>query len=348
MAYTDKISSNNTASPDAINYKPMTPEVDELLNGGALVHMLELGVLPGKEELLSNLVNATLGKNTGSCSEYRAKSFFNEKKGVMEAISCSAIKAGFPMTLFTICSNTGLLIDPKKVKFLAIQTQDCHSLIYDNDKIKLFHSNIFNDARLENANFADAEIKGQHAFIPLNRPEEKYKELQDIFAGHFWDLYSGGKSPGEKGFNKNIKNALTDILALSDANMLHTEILAHVPPDALKGLLIYSDKYETDVGYKSSSDDLYGIMLANLIREKIALEKNISLPILHYHSNLKIEEFSCDFQAPSIKEVKVENNKVANILETNPYTKKVYERFLGQEYVQNIILGRIDGLEREV
>jgi len=354
-----------------LTYKPViSRDIKHLLVQGALAHMFEFRTndIMFREkkppnyrdyDMFGNFANAFLGKATGPYSDCRISGkkhlFFSEARNMLQALPCSGIKAGFPMELFDKFSNVGVLLDPKKIDILAMQTNDTYSQVQHNKNITLNHDNIFGDEILKNANFDDAIIAKLHgrAIIPLQRTEEKHRQLQSLFKEHFWDLYSGGIVPAEEGFRDNITSAVGKSMDFPGIPMV-TEILANVPPHAIKGIIIYSNHKIDRTAYDSSSHgdsgifNLKGIMLANLLKERIKQGSGVELPVLHYHSNLKIEadpakeNSNISFTAPSIKEVKLEPGKITNVLEAVPEVRKLYEHYLGQGHVQNMVLGKGD------
>jgi len=374
-----------------LTYKPMSKGTKDLLAQGALVHMFEFRAETsivymkdfsgGRPDYFMNFVNALSGKNTGDYSMYRKQAFFNEEQNYLEVLPCSGIKTGFPMELYNSSNNVGILIDPKKAKLLIIQTNDCYSVIERDGSLSVNHLNIFNDKTLEKANFGDGySIRSPHTFkdgmlessnlsiewpkdsykvnIPLIRPEEKYQELQDIFSSHLWNMYSGSKNPGEAGFRKNIKAAIRKSQE-RPGNTMMTEIIAHVPPEAVSGIIIYSNHIDNYMKYDDNgqSDNgqyhLKGITLANLLRETMRQKNGIELPVLNYHSNLKIDNrmnqgSGFEFAEPSIREVKIENKKIAAILEARPPIRALYEHHLGKAHVQDMILGRAESFTNDI
>jgi len=354
---------NVTASVNGLTYKSLIQrDIKNLLGKGALVHMFEFktddmvarnGVTVRKADQFMNFTNALMGKATGIYSIYRKKVFFDEQLNILQALPCSGIKAGFPMQLFTDQSNVGVLINPAKVNIVVMQTQDAYSDVYGAKKIALNPHNIFDDKTLEKANFGDTEEYEEYCdkvSINVHRTKEEYKELKRLFNGHFWDLYSGGKNPGEKGFIENISSAIKGGLELGQGTPpMMTEILAHVKPEAIVGIVMYSDNVKKRVDYdKCKSEyngyyELRGIMLANLLREKLKVGKDVSLPILHYHSNLDItssRDLIFNFTAPSIREVNIESRKIADILKATPHIRIAYEHYLGKDRVQEIVMGK--------
>jgi len=351
---------NVAACVNGLTYKSLIPRgTKNLLEQGALVHMFEFAPKtnvvkppPGFEDKFMNFTNALLGKATGAYSIHRSKLFFDEQRNILTALPCSGIRAGFPMELFTDQSNVGVLINPDKVKIMALQTQDSFSFVQGDNEMLLNHYNIFRDETLRRANFGDEEQSWDKAYINVHRTKEKYKELKELFKGHFWNLYSGGKEPGEKDFRKNIECAIKKNLVTEadHGSVMMTEILAHVKPEAIVGIVVYSDNKNSFVDYdKCKFEDgdysLQGIMLANLLREKLKMEKNVSLPILHYHSNLNVISHRAEifnFAEPFIREVNIENKKIASILNSSPAIKNTYGHYLGKDRVQEIITGKTD------
>jgi len=345
-----------------LTYKSrMSKGIKELLSQGALVHMFEFEtgtVRPSyikntdeNPDRLLNLANAFLGKNTGSYTTYRKKLFFNEEKQILQALPCSGIKTGFPMFLYRDRSNVGVLLDPEKVKFLAVQTRDSYSEITGDDKIKMLRNNTFDDEKLRKANFNTTRSDEKHAVIPSERSERKSQELYGIFKKHFWDLYSGGLAPGEKGFMKNIRKAAKKNCRENGTISMLTEILVNVPADAIKGIVVYSINKSCDVDYDKSKHrgngyfDIQGVMLANLFKEYIQAEKGLELPIIHYHSNFSYTFWPDEkISAPVIREVNLESRKIASALQENYALYCTYEHYIGAERTKNLALGRTAGM----
>jgi len=343
-----------------LTYKPtIQSSVGRLMERGALVHMFEFYVRPSRLKVspdnLLNLANAISGNCTGSFSDFRGEFFFDDETKRLKALPCSAVRAGYPLQVFVEYSNVGLLIDPKKTDLLLIQTQDCHSRAISEKQMQVMDRDIFSNERLRKANFEGTDFNedmSDIAYIPFRRTEEKYQEMQNIFKWKFWHLYSGGHAPGEEGFKKNIQRAL-DKSEFKHDEIMMTEILANVPGDAIKGLVIYSNSKNCNIDYGKSArhhrhDEtqpyiMDGVLLANMFREKIAAERKLDLPVLHYHSHMDNTSFkdSSALNAPLIREVNIENNKIALALRTNPKAREIYEHYLGKDRVQDIILGKV-------
>jgi len=363
MSFASNIPIKNIANPYGLAYKNMSQTMLDILDKGALVHMFEFktptditAYSAAHVDKFKNLANAFLGIKSGCYSEYRGEVFFNKKENFLEILPCSAIRTGYPMELFNEASNVGVLLDPTKVKFILMQPHDCFSNIVNQWEFTAETINIFNDKTLYDANHNSSEP--DIYVFPNTRTDKESNALHGLFQDHFWKLFSEGKKPGEAAFKDAIQNSITKfysyrMLSLSSAKPLMTEILANVPPEALLGVVIHSDeKVIKKINYNSCQPELSGIinmsgiMLANLFREIIAQKTQTELPILHYHSNLKMHpikttiENSFDFRAPGINEINVENKKVARVLEENPAIKRFYEHYLGVKQVQDIILGK--------
>jgi len=348
----------NIRTPGGLTYKTfISQEARKLLEQGALVHMFEFRTddvaARGKtsdndSDKFMNFTNGLLGKSTGYYSEYRMGKgmhrFFDEENNVFRALPCSGIRTGFPMQLFSERANVGVLIDPAQVQFMVVQTQDCYSQIVDLDRFRVRHGNIFNDKILDDANFKDATLAKAYAVMSMDSGEEKHKELSKLFNGHLWDIFSGGHQPGEPGFTEQITRSIEKYISeMPNEVPMMMEILANVPPEAIKGVVAYTSK-NYKLGYNKSqfgiSEGFFfeGIMLANLVREKVKQGTGIDLPVLHYHSNLNIDKQNkkIEFTAPSIREINIENKKVVDSLVEKPQLKNIYEYYLGKEHVQKM------------
>jgi len=358
MSYLEKISENKkTASPAELSYKPVSPEIDALITTGALVHMLEF-----QEELIKyteNFCNALAGKATGAYSSYRdgvveegSPVNFSEATGVLQALPTSAIRKGYPFTVFTLMNCVGVLIDPSEpgLDFSVVQPNGVGNRCSGN-KITFINENFFNDDSFKKINLGtDGSINIiEMCQVPIYRSEADKKALRDLFEGHFWDIYADGLKPDDKEFLNTMKEK---VFHNAGANKMYTdlmsEIIINTPPKAIKGIIIaraFNIEEEQKQKYEPIREDrLGGAMLAVLVNEVLQQKGAISkpLPIIQYISpSVQFDKYTSVIEGnSSYREVNVEMKKVAKVLSTDKKTFGIFKHFLSPERFQQIMLGR--------
>jgi len=345
MSFTDKISSNNTASPDAISYKPMTPEVDGILDSGALVHILEfISMRSLNNNFLQNFCNAMSGNYTGSYSAFRyeGEPLFDKKKGIFQALPTSTIRNGFALSLFAGC-HSGVVIDPSMVDFVFVQPNWAGNT--PDEKYPggiVFESrNIFNDEHFIKINagtdLLESLSDGTKTAVPIERTAEDKKNLRDLFEDYFWKKYKEFFDKKELDWDNR----------LFTEEPLMSEILVNAPPESIKALIFHSDGHDPAKTYKPLEEREKGLMLTVLMQMNLEHNYNIKLPIIHYHSNFTLFP-TIEFAPPTIKEVDIEMKKVAKVLNDDEKTRNIFKEFLGEEYVHKIMMGRAEGWEPKV
>ena len=333
-----------------LKYEPrMNRDVKELLDRGGLVHMLEFDMLGlsqndianGSIDYLENLINGFAGKRTGKTSQYKDRDSFDEKTGSFVNMATTSVKTGLPFKLFTDQSNVGFLIDPEvDTKFIYIACKDVYSKEESGNTINLrtFHMNGIVGQKILDLNVGTQGnfISREKINIPGTRSEMDEAELKSFFKNIFFRMYEGdyGTDEGKlKNFIKTVE--MKDTTGLAELN----EIGINFKPASVKAIVLYSDdatkeRKEHKYDFAQEQIGLQGICMANLIDQMLIQKTGNGLPIIHYSHSVN--------EAPIINEVKVENKKIANMIEEHPLADNCYRFHLGDEYVERLILGKGD------
>jgi len=315
-----------------LKYKPiLSGNIADILDKVGLVHMFEFSSCsrqlgdPARVEggsFLGNLVSAVAGKSTGLCSVYQNRDLYNQEKGLFECLATSTVKREHPFKLFGL-SNVGLLVNPEKVKFVFISFEDIDSHIF-GEKVYLKdkpENSLINTLNLGEKGYKNAE---NNIVVPIQRTEAEEENLSKVFFGEFMGKYE----------NQKDKKVSDDFFGFN-------EIGVTFPPEAIEAVIVHSSAYgnlkDFNLGYAAGRGDhqyneISGVMLANLFAESVQQKGGAQLPILHY--NLKLSGKT------NFNEVEIESRKVVNVLKNDPVTRDIYEFNLGQQYVQNIMLGK--------
>lgn len=333
---------------NGLTYKPrMDRNIADLLENGALVHMLEFTQNEDRIALkkdstnnyIMNLANGLAGESTGLASRFKKWNSYDTERGEFTGISASSVKTGYPFKLFQNYTNVGLLLDPADVSFIFIGGADVFSHEHDQQRVLIGKDKFEGEMgrRLLELNTGDTK---QHPdfggiFIPHIRAPEEEKALRKFFYDNLFGAYANGLEPADKGFLsafKTVVNAAKDT-GLSQMN----EIGINLKPQGVKAIVIYNDPTSTaSQGYKSD-DEYLGVSggnLAYLLNELIKEKTGKSLPVIHY--NLKDV-----WQPPAINQVTLEPKKVAASIEKSKLIRDTYELNLGKERTEDLILGRI-------
>jgi len=330
---------------NGITYKlNISREIDTLLEKGALVYMFEFG--NEFEPDLLNLCNGLIGKKTGAYGGFRndVDMHFDAGKQIFKALPMSAVRKNFPLGLFDKFNGVGLLIDPRMVDFIAIS--DCYIFneAPSSNTITFTNTNRFNDSHIFDVNRGlDAVClrPAKSRFeVSIYRSEGDKKDLEELFKNYLWENYAKGTTPESADVFEVVSNNLKN--SSKKKHMFSTnitsEILANVPKDAVKGIVL-TTQHTNPISYMHSGDAISDEMEAVLVREFVKLHKEVSLPIIRYEQP-QISSNNEIMQAPGFKEIDVDMKKVMNVLNNDKHTREYFERFLGKERVQDMILGK--------
>jgi len=306
-----------------LKYKPvLNKDIAGILDKVGLVHMFEFSVDKQNHDYLGNLSSAVSGKASGACTRFgEHRDFYNKKNGLLEVVATSTIKQKYPFELFSH-SNVGVLINPEKAQFIYLSHKDVGSCLSDfkNRTVRILGSI---HPLMDEVNCGEEvyqQTKGILS-IPMKRSDVDSKKLDTFFKNEFMNEYDNQRKMGK--FLKPLR---------------YNEIGISFPKEAVEAVIIYSDeKSQFNIGYDKSqgkNNVVSGVMLANLFIEGVQQKSGKKLPLIHY--DLKLSGKT------SFNEVEIENRKVVNILNKDPYTKAHYKDLLGKDYVQNMILGKTD------
>jgi len=343
-----------------LKYKPaINRDIEPLLAKG-LVHMFEFKKdIEFKKDLdkyLSNFCNALAGKDTGPYSSFQdleKDSFshlgFNEKKQLFQALPGTAIGKNdnflYPIALYNLFNNVGFIIDPSQVDFVIVEPSHCNNSPHQNNRIKFIalptcDTDHFNKINIgSEGRVLDALFKTYT--VPMHRSEEDKINIRKLFDKDLWSLYSKDYPADSPEFKEHFIN-LRNKSWKNSVSPLMSEIIFNCPPTAIKGIVLYSTDKASPLTYAAPTFEknrISGTMFAVLTKLAVKKTTGTDLPIIHYQCPVK----DLDILEPATaKEVKVEMDKVRTILKTNRQNKKTFESVLGEQYVQNLVLGKED------
>lgn len=309
---------------DAKHQPFSSKEVENLVNNGMLVHMLEFS---SGDDYFKNTCNALSGNYTGAFSEYRwgTKEEFNfdrENQRLM-ALATTATMAKNNTNLFTVNSHIGFIVDPSKVEFLAISPNLSHNRMTD---IGLTVNNVnkrgdkkFIDATAgtTTTRINDGQFAGR-LLIPSKRTDEEQIALKDAFKYLLDKMQTGSWTTTN-------------------------EIMVNAPLDAVKGILFqpligsYTNNTLLNnynhISFVNTKISPESLMMAILISKAVEQNTGTILPII---------ERSVHSQTPVLQEIKIEPEKVRNALIRSSGYRKLFEEVLGVEATKGFMRGRAD------
>ena len=330
-----------------IKYKPITNKATaERFKNGTTIHMLETDSFTG--EHFENLCNAISGKSTGACSNEYDRVWFDENSKVFLSMPVSAVKTGFPLQLYTYENTVGFGIDPAKAKFSYIDIADAHSHIDIANKtinIKKHTRNNGEDfLKINKINFGtDTKTLNDEVIeFPAIRDAKTEKALRFFFNNDFFNVYSQGHKPGSEEFKK----IFFDIKSRAGNNPhpflksgigLMNELGLNVPIDSITEIVFSKPKVGSAVSYNfGSADDVdIGVCTSYLLQQVFKDRAARELPIVHYDADEKT-------MTMQVREMDVDIKYIQRGLKEIKGMQKVFEKHLGEERTNNLLLGKVD------
>jgi len=295
-------------------FSPPDDAIKKLYEGNlAFVHMFEHGFdFADKDSYLYNVLKKINNQKSGEYSPFRVD--MTSSIPGYPAMPVSSIKQGFPMKLFDLWNNVGLMIDGNDVGYVYVSHRLCFNKdVAGPEEITIRAEHI--DKSLYAAQGGDMQMlekilaKADGKKDPLLTLEvfsdREHSDRCKKAMEHHWELIRGKGS-----FAEGMKAHYKLTYNVEDTAPMMTESLLNVRGmSKIKAIVVYdADKH---IGYGPITPKTEkGLMAAVVTKGILKKDFGLDVPIIHYERTKLTDITTC----PELKQVVLEKNKVVEAL----------------------------------